>query len=83
MGVPAFVRALRCGSFHALRERKLACRAVARGSVPAFARALRRGSFHALRERKLVGGARIELATPSMSRKCSPTELTARPDRAM
>ena len=33
MGVPAFVRALRRGSFHALRERKLACRAVARGCV--------------------------------------------------
>ena len=40
------------------------------------------GAF-SLRERRLVGGAGIEPATPSMSRKCSPAELTARSSARM
>ena len=39
---------------------------------------LRRVSLHSLRERRLVGGRGIEPLTPSMSRKCSSAELTAR-----
>src|SRR5580704_11504208 len=49
---------------------------------PAFA-TLRRGSLHSLRERRLVGGRGIEPLTPSMSRRCSSAELTARSRRWM
>ena len=35
-------------------------------------------AFTSLRERRLVGGTGIEPVTPSMSRKCSSAELTAR-----
>ena len=38
----------------------------------------RTGGFAPLCRYELVGGTRIELVTPSMSRKCSTAELTAR-----
>src|SRR5580693_8173466 len=50
---------------------KLARQAVARAQ-------LSRPAIASLRERRLVGGAGIEPATPSMSRRCSSAELTAR-----
>ena len=65
--------------FSLVRPSWLACRAVARAASARLRPAgFGAAAFASLRERRLVGGTGIEPVTPSMSRKCSSAELTAR-----